>query len=846
MIRITEKEDYDGRMKLAVGALLHDIGKLVQRADMKPSSMTHSEFGSRWLGKWELLRPFQDFAGLHHDPEEYRSIPLFALLRLADWISAGERFREEVEEESGRWDHEARLQCIFSRVSLDGRRKLKEPYYYQIAEAGELLYPQERKEVRGEEAQGLYAMLLQGIEKDLLDLTSRKELSVNNLFFLLEKYTSFVPSYMRIARDPWRDPDVSLFDHSRMTAAIALCLHDHCRERLGGKLCDWPTEFILAGTSGDAPDGSEGLMGEEAFILADVDLSGIQAFIYDIASKKAARSLRGRSFYVEMLVEDICEEITRRLDLERFNIIFSGGGRARLLLPNTERCREVLREVEREANHFLDHNTEGALSVNISHLPLRGVDMIATGSGSPLTRVITELAAVKEKRKHERSSEYLAEEELDPGPFEPGLYECSICHRETDHVLPVADEQDTTGRSFEVCPLCKSLVDLGGVLKGCRAVYFHDKKESGLGVGCAELPFSLLSWDSGNEDRCKLALLLENRWDAKEHRGPQYAGFAYPRYRAGKEVSDFEELAKESLGEDLIGVLRMDVDDLGAVFGRGIASGEYSFTRYAVLSRMMNRFFRENLPEVISGRRYRGFFDMLPGDDETRRKRALEIIYAGGDDLFIVGSWNDVLDAAFDISTAFRDFTGQNPDLHISGGMVLQRHDFPIYFLAGLSGEEEERAKAREGKNSFSVHGRAAPWKDYLRMKEAVIRPLLELGKDEGGPLVRPQQGDGAAYTVPLLLPRAFIRRLMKVYGEALWGMSGNGRGGKLKLPVLCYLLARAEERYTKVLRIGDEDRWRREWEVVMETLMDTVTDREWMGLVYNGLSWLDLMSRGG
>ncbi|MBM4425645.1 MAG: hypothetical protein FJ031_00255 [Chloroflexi bacterium] len=42
---------------------------------------------------------------------------------------------------------------------------------------------------------------------------------------------------------------------------------------------------------------------DELRLLIGDDISGIQKFIYTITSKKAAQTLRGRSFYLQLLTE---------------------------------------------------------------------------------------------------------------------------------------------------------------------------------------------------------------------------------------------------------------------------------------------------------------------------------------------------------------------------------------------------------------------------------------------------------------------------------------------------------------------------------------------------------------
>ena len=63
-----------------------------------------------------------------------------------------------------------------------------------------------------------------------------------------------------------------------------------------------------------------------AFKLISGDISGIQNFIYTIPSKGALKSLRGRSFYLEILMEQIVDELLDALQLTRANLIYNGGG----------------------------------------------------------------------------------------------------------------------------------------------------------------------------------------------------------------------------------------------------------------------------------------------------------------------------------------------------------------------------------------------------------------------------------------------------------------------------------------------------------------------------------------
>ena len=78
------------------------------------------------------------------------------------------------------------------------------------------------------------------------------------------------------------------------------------------------------------------------------------------------------------------------------------------------------------------------------------------------------------------------------------------------------------------------------------------------------------------------------------------------------------------------------------------------------------------------------------------------MIYAGGDDLFILGAWDETAELAFDIQRCFALFTGGSLDKEkqtvtggrgISGGLTLHQPKFPLYQMARKSGEAEKAAK---------------------------------------------------------------------------------------------------------------------------------------------------------
>ena len=120
--------------------------------------------------------------------------------------------------------------------------------------------------------------------------------------------------------------DISLWEHSALAAAIAACLWQYCQDHAG----------YLNRISENCVSPSED--GEKPFRLIVGDFSGIQQYIFELAkSKKAARRLKGRSFLVQMISEDIKRHILKELGLPPLNAIISAGGKFIILAPATDK-----------------------------------------------------------------------------------------------------------------------------------------------------------------------------------------------------------------------------------------------------------------------------------------------------------------------------------------------------------------------------------------------------------------------------------------------------------------------------------------------------------------------------
>ncbi len=117
------------RLQVYLGALLHDIGKPLQRANYDITHLgnwfrttySHAGVGAAFLEKnkgkfkaiYDQIDSIQRIIRNHHEPTE----PDERIVQLSDWLSSGERIELESDKEEGSLKtKETRLLSIFTKI----------------------------------------------------------------------------------------------------------------------------------------------------------------------------------------------------------------------------------------------------------------------------------------------------------------------------------------------------------------------------------------------------------------------------------------------------------------------------------------------------------------------------------------------------------------------------------------------------------------------------------------------------------------------------------------------------------------------------------------------------------
>ncbi|NTV62662.1 MAG: type III-A CRISPR-associated protein Cas10/Csm1, partial [Oscillochloris sp.] len=207
-------------------------------------------------------------------------------------------------------------------------------------------------------------------------------------------------------------------------------------------------------------------------------------------------------------------------------------------------------------------------------------------------------------------------------------------------------------------------------------------------------------------------------------------------------VLPFNLLAEYSQGVKRLAVLRMDVDDLGDLFGAklnrtsgaGSATGVAALAYTAALSAALSRFFEGWVGELCRQVNRQG-----------SANGAVYAVYSGGDDLFLVGSWHVMPGLAHQIRDDFAAYVlgrplreNESPPITLSAGITLHSGGYPLYQAADDAAEALAAAKsfARVGghtKDAVSFLGRTLGWE---RFSEAMrlCDELFTLVDQQGAP----------------------------------------------------------------------------------------------------------------
>ena len=684
----------DRFIKVAIGAMLHDIGKVLYRADDgRNHSLSGYEFLKEEVG---LTDPdILDQVRYHHAALlKAAQIPVDSLAYItymADNIAAAADRRQKMDGDTG-FDRHVALESVFNilngnegkshyaPMTLDRQEKLQHPFEKPIT-FDEVFYKKIRLHMR----------------EALQAITENKQIRddyVNSLLNVIEANLSFIPS----STDKSQLGDISLYDHVKLTAAIGACIYAWAQER---ELSDYKSVLF---------EKASEFYENKVFRLCSLDISGIQAFIYQqYGTKDVLKNLRARSFYLEIMLENLVDGLLDGLQLSRANLIYSGGGHAYLLLPNTSQAEGSLQRFVMTTNEWLLDTFSNELFIAAGSVPCsaRELENEPRGSYSELFKKVSH--DISKEKKHRYTADQIRA--LNDNRHVDHERECRICHRSD-----LLTEDD-------ICQICDGLNRLSGAVM--KADFYAISKTFEPG----RLPvFKDEYLVPADEGMLKKLMTEDPGYIRSYSKNDMFTGQAYSTKLWVADYSSAQtlnELVDNGQGIRRLGVIRADVDNLGSAFVSGFPETYQTLSRSAAFSRLLSLFFKRHINDILT----RASFSI----DGSAEKRHATIVYAGGDDLFIVGPWKDIIEFSVDLYQEFAAFS--ETSLTLSAGIGLFDEKYPISFIARQTEALENRAKHMDGKNAVTLFttgvtiGKAREdhtyhWSTFI---ESVIGEKLEL-----------------------------------------------------------------------------------------------------------------------
>lgn len=507
------------------------------------------------------------------------------------------------------------------------------------------------------------------IDKVIVKINNAKNDS-SKLYYILLKYLSNVPA---VNKDNCK---ISLFDICKLTAAIYNCLKKKTQK------C----------------------------ILIKGDLSGIQNFIYKTEKDNALRFLKGRSLYLSLL-QDLCSKcIVRELNLDICNILYSGGGNFYILASeyDIEKFKEIRKSISKILFHA--HNNE-------LYLALASYSFNAEELNSKIKEIWkninNEVGLVKQRRWSELELENDDNFKKIFGPIgDAGRLEesCKICGRKIKN----SDDEKC------MCDFCLSFKDLIDT-KECK--YYTEEDIGKLTIQD--------SYDSYNDVFLALGYNIEfsNTKNIK-HKERVYRinnlneedvdGYIFKSIKVQSNSLDEIAISDNELGDNNIGVIKLDVDYLGTLFieteeiGQvmGLSRNISMFFEGYVENALLNNYFNDNDIE-------KALMNNSTNKKNINLKEKISIIYAGGDDTFIVGRYDEVLRFALVLRTMFEKYVDNN-NITFTAGVGMFSPNFPILMSANVTEKFLESGKNMVDKDNkkdkISFMGEVFTWKQFKKL----------------------------------------------------------------------------------------------------------------------------------
>lgn len=455
------------------------------------------------------------------------------------------------------------------------------------------------------------------------------------------------------------------------------------------------------------------------------DISGIQDFIFNVKSSGAAKSLKGRSFFIHALSLVGIAMVKQAFGEEQVIQFYNGGGNFYLFIRVGDKT--LVPTLQKEIDGFCKH-------LNF-HLTLSVIDVEGKEVEQNFGEFWTAINETSNADKLEKFSQtlsafeqypYTAASKDDWADFTKFLFQLEQAGK---YGINKLDNSELTDNS-QVTPFTVGA-------RGANVLNYQFTQGQ---LALENIVLTLPRWNDFLIDEHRV--LLEKERPEKDYavfsKDPKEK-YVLPRPDMIIDFSYLAHFAKERTGTGKIGILKMDVDHLGQIF---------NYLDYATakeVSEALTRFFGVTINDLLQ-EEVQGFANK---DSPILYKDNIYTIFSGGDDCFFVGAWDAILHWAQRIHQAFEQMAKTLTPLikqclkerikeeeeleemleevkpyidpiSVSAGLLILDPTYPVVRFADLAEAALSDAKlftyqstAKPKKNKISFMGEVLKWENF-------------------------------------------------------------------------------------------------------------------------------------
>ncbi|MBW1616288.1 MAG: type III-A CRISPR-associated protein Cas10/Csm1 [Deltaproteobacteria bacterium] len=607
------------------------------------------------------------------------------------------------------------LKSIFPEINLnssdDNKGAAAPVYYYPFKKLSPDICPLPEKEIKRSNNKEDYKELITGLSKainepdgekdnipteNLYNAVKKDNITSENLYnalcSILEKYCHAIPISTKEAA-------ISLYDFCKIRSALTSAIYyaDNKPEKLA---------------------------------LIQGDFTGIQDFIFDAggeSNRYAAKILRGKSFFVSASVELASIMICDKFKIPAACVIMNAGGKFTIIAPAASDIKDKIEKIKRVINEAFNEKTFGQTRFNIAYQSFE--------KGKSYGKLLSEIAY---KLECEKLRPVIDVPEFENYPIEDAQNcLCQICGKHKGDIYEV--------ENIIICKDCNRAKREGAKLlekkeeanKKVRLYFTRNAEKDdkvfgnyGYYIEPAEknkddIVFKIREEDkdvriavkrisgyaptfpkplSKRDEKAYATISEDKRIDGEGDKIEEYGGAVKPFDHLAADSFEFEEEADKLKGSGYLGILKADIDNLGKIFSKGFGD-KSSFLKGCALSRSIDYFFCGWLQNSIKG-------------------SSVYTVFAGGDDLFLIGAWDEIIALAGCINCSLKKYAAKK--ITISAGIILAK---PMMNIRDIADEAEKALrKAKKGenwencRNRINIFGITVEWDIFdklIKLSEA-------------------------------------------------------------------------------------------------------------------------------